>query len=191
MTEAELRASISAVGPLLPVLKWLGATIDGRRREAICEDLGVLPAVRVLSTLEQACSALWQLHPDRAVALAREHTGGHVGLPPTVRELAALCGVSVSAIAVQLEPKKRAKPEVRAPRRTVSIKTEIVKFWCEPQFKHYVRLAGAKNGLDLSSTLRVAAWEYVQRELPRAPTEGSRRGPSIEHVRPRKLRSPA
>jgi hypothetical protein len=182
--EAELRASIQAVGPLVPVLKWLGATIDGRRREAICFEMGILPNVHTCHTLEQACTALWPLHPDRALALAREHAGGHVGLPPTVRELAQLCNVSVSAIAQALDTRPRRK-ETRPPRRTQSIKTELVKFWCEPLFKHYVRLAGARNGLDLSSTLRVAAWQYVQRELPNAPTEGGRRGPSVEHVRPK------
>lgn len=188
-TEAELRASILAVGQLVPVLKWHGVTIDGRRREAILDAEGIVPAVRNLATLEQACSALWLMHPDRALQLAREHAGGHAGLPPTVRELATLCGVSVSVIALALQPQKR-KQDNRAPRRARSVRTEIVKFWCEPQFKHYVRLAGARNGLDLSSVIRVACWEYVQRELPRAPTEGSARGPSPEWVKKPERRGP-
>ncbi len=188
-TEAELRASLLAVGQLVPLLKWHGVTIDGRRRESILEAEGVMPAVRNLASLEQACSALWLMHPDRALQLAREHAGGHTGLQPTVRELASLCGVSVSVIALALQPTTR-KQEKRAPHRLRSVKTELVKFWCEPQFKHYVRLAGARNGLDLSSVIRVACWEYVQRELPRAPTEGSARGPSPEWVKKPERRGP-
>jgi len=187
-SEAELRASICAVGQLVPVLKWLGVTIDGRRREAILEEIGVQPVVRNLATLEQACTALWLMHPERALAFAREHAGGHAGLPPTARELASLCGVSVSVIALAMQPKRR--QEKRAPRRQRSIRTELVKFWCEPQFKHYVRLAGARNGLDLSSVIRIACWEYVQRELPRAPTEGSARGPSEDWVKRPERRGP-
>lgn len=188
-SEAELRASILAVGQLVPVLKWHGVTIDGRRREAICDAEGIQSSVRHLATLEQACSALWLMHPERALAFAREHAGGHAGLAPTVRELASLCGVSVSVIALALQPQKR-KQDNRAPRRARSVRTEIIKFWCEPQFKHYVRLAGARNGLDLSSVIRVACWEYVQRELPRAPTEGSARGPSADWVKKPERRGP-
>ncbi len=188
-SEAELRASISAVGQLVPLLIWHGVTIDGRRREPILEALGIAPAVRVLSTLEQACTALWPLHPERALTLAREQAGGHAGLPPTVRELAGLCNVSVSAIALALAPRAR-RQEKRAPRRTVNGRNTPIKFWCEPQFKHYVRVAGALDGLDLSSVIRVACWEYVQRKLPRAPTEGSSRGPSPEWVKKPERRGP-
>lgn len=190
--EAELRASIAAIGPLVPVLVWHGVTIDGRRRQQICGELGVYCPERHVSTLEEACTALWTVHPARAIQVAREHCGGHTGLPPTVRELATLCNVSATLIALELQkaqPKRREGK--RSPRRTHSIKTEMVKFWAEPQWKHFVREVGAAKGMDLSQTIRVACWEYVQKHLPRAATEGSRRGPSVEHVRAPKKKTPA
>ncbi len=187
-SEADLRASLSAVGPLSPALVWRGVTIDGRRREALCAELGIFLPQLTFHTLEQACHALWTMHPQRAIQVAREHRGGHAGLPPTVRELAEICGVTVTALALELEqmkPRKRGEGK-RSPRRTRSVKTEMVKLWAEPQWKHYVRLAGAQRGMDLSQTIRVACWEFVQREMARAPAEGTSRAPSIEHVRPPK-----
>lgn len=175
-----MRASIGAIGCLVPVLKWHGTTVDGRRREAICEELGIVPPLRVLGTLRDVCTALWPLHPDRALAFAREHAGGHAGLAPTLRELAALCSVSVSAIAVRLE---RPKQGNRGTRRTHSTRSVLIKFWAEPQFKHYVRLVGASLGMDLSSTIRAAAWEFVQKYGKRPPTEGTDRSPSPEWVK--------
>ncbi len=186
IAEAELRASIQAVGPLVPAIVWRGVTLDGRRREQICSELGLYLPQNVFHTLEQACHALWTVHPERAIQVAREHRGGHAGLPPTVRELAEICGVSVPAIALELErqkPKKR-DGRKRGPHRTRSVKTEALKVWCEPQLKHYVRLTGAQLGMDLSQTIRVACWEYVQKHLRKPPTEGTDRAPSIEHVRP-------
>lgn len=189
--EAELRASITAVGPLVPVLVWRGVTIDGRRREAICAELGVPCPSHTLHSLEQACHALWTVHPERAIQVAREHRGGHVGLQPTVRELAEACGVSVTQLALVLQesaPRKRG--EKRSPRRTRSIKTEALKVWCEPQLKHYLREVAVKMGMDLSMAIRVACWEYIQKQLPKAATEGTRRGPRIEHVRPPRVTKP-
>lgn len=182
-SDQELRGSIAAVGCLDPVLIWQGMVIDGRRRHQICGELGIVPPMHVSVTLKAACSALWQRHPDRALVLAREHLGGHEGLSPTVRELAEVCSVSVSAISVELvrgKPKK--PPEKRAPHRTRSQRTELMQVWVEPQWSHYVRLAGATHGMNLSATVRHACWLFVQETLPRPPTEGSYRGPSVESV---------
>ncbi len=186
--EAELRASLLAVGPLVPAIVWRGVTLDGRRREQICVEEGIYLPQNVFHSLEQACHALWTVHPERAIQVAREHRGGHAGLPPTVRELAEICGVSVTTLALVLQQMQPAKTpgRPRAPRRTRSIKTEIVKFWAEPQWKHYVRLVGAQKGMDLSQTIRVACWEYVQKHLTKPPTEGQLRAPSADHVRPPK-----
>ncbi len=182
-TDRELRDSIAAAGQLDPVLIWQGLLIDGRRRYAICEELGLVPKMHVCIDLEAACTALFQRHPDRAVLLAREHCGGHAGLPPTVAELARLCNVNVAAIAVLVQPKR--KSEKRAPHRTRSQRTELVRVWVEPQWLHYVRLVGASQGLNLSATIRKAAWEFVQKHAPRAPTEGTDRSPSPEWVKPK------
>jgi hypothetical protein len=186
--ETELRASLLAVGPLVPVIVWRGVTLDGRRREKVCAEEGIFLPQNTFHTLELACQALWTMHPERAIQVAREHRGGHEGLPPTVRELAELCGVSVTAVSLVLKEMQPAKPQgrQRSPRRTRSIKTEIVKFYAEPQWKHYVRLTGAERGMDLSQTIRVACWEYVQKHLRKPPTEGQLRAPSVEHVRPPK-----
>lgn len=139
-----------------------------------------MPRVAVLTTLQAACTALFQRHPDRALAMAREHLGGHAGLPPTVRELAEVCSTSVSAIALLLKPTKKEK---RGPRRLRSQRTVLVQLWVEPQWRHYVQIAGESLGMNLSSTIRLACWEFVQRNMPRPPTEGTDRSPSPEWVR--------
>jgi hypothetical protein len=180
-SDRELRDSIEAAGCLDAVLFWHGTIIDGRRRHQICEELGIVPRVAVLTTLHAACTALFQRHPDRAVAMAREHLGGSAGLPPTVRELADVCSTSVSAIALLVQGPTVV--EKRGPRRLRSQRTTLVQVWVEPQWRHYVALAGEAQGMNLSSTIRLACWEFVQRNMPRPPTEGTDRSPSPSWVR--------
>lgn len=179
-SDQELRASILAAGCLDALLVWHGMIIDGRRRHLICQEEGVVPPIVVFTELRAACTALFQRHPERAIAMAREHLGGHAGLPPTVRELAEVCSTSVTAIALLTRPKNADK---RGPRRVRSQRTELVRVWVQPQWTHYVRLAGASLGLNLSATVRLACWEFVQRTLPRRPTEGTDRSPSPEWVK--------
>lgn len=179
-SDRELRDSIAAAGCLDPLLYWQGMLIDGRRRHQICEALGILPPIVVCQTLKAACTALYQRHPDRAVVMAREHLGGHAGLPPTVHELAEVCSASVSAIALLVRPKVKEK---RGPRRTRSQRTELLRVWVEPQWMHYVRLAGAALGMNLSSTVRHACWQLVQATLRNRPTEGTDRSPSPAMVK--------
>jgi hypothetical protein len=185
--DRELCASIAAIGPLLPLLVWQGVTIDGRKREIICAELGLVPRVRVLQTLEEACQALWALHPDRAVELAhKEWDAGDRS--PLLSTVARLCGARVALVALIVNGKKPKVTEKRSPRRTRSVRTELVRFWCDPQLKHYIKRAGEAERLELSAAIRVACWEYVQRVLPRAATEGTERGPAVEYVRPRERR---
>ncbi len=179
MNERELRASLSAVGPLLPVLIWRGRILDGKKRDCICGELGVVPRVQVLHSLSEACSALWAVHQDRAVAEAM--AGGATG----VQQIAELCSARVADVATLLAGQASKPKSLRGPRRTRSTKSVMVQFWAEPQFKHFVKRAGETEGLDLSATLRVAAWEYVQRHLARAPREGAGRvAPGTEWVKP-------
>lgn len=189
-SERELRGSIAAIGPLLPVLVWRNSTIDGRRRQAICDELGLSISLRVLRTLEEACSALWLLHPDRAVELA--HAGwsdAHGDTVPSVSTIAALCGARVAQVASLEQAKKpKVKAAQRSPRKTRSKRTLLVQVWFDPQLKHYVARAGAAENLELSAAIRVACWEYVNRVLPKVATEGTERGPSIDYVRPRERR---
>lgn len=186
-TDRELRDSIAAIGPLLPLLVWQNRVVDGQRRQAVCAELGLAAPIRRFGSIQEACTALWALHPARAVALAQEY-GEAEGLALTVVDLALLCGARVAAVAVLVTSAKNVKPDRRAPRRQRSQKTEHVQLFVDPQWKHFVVKVGREQGLDLSSTIRIACWEFVQKHLPKAATEGSRRGPPVEMVRPRVIR---
>ncbi len=178
MNERELRASIAAVGPLLPVLIWSGRVVDGVKRDRICGELGLVPTVRVLHSPAELCSALWIVHPSRAVDEAQALGATNV------KEIAELCSARVAEIAGVLLSRKKPVVNNRSPRRSRSQKNVLLQVWTEPQLKHYAQRAGATESLDLSGTVRVALWEYVQRHLPRAATEGSERAPGREWVKP-------
>lgn len=187
MHERELRASLAAVGPLMPVLIWRGRVVDGEKRDRICGELGLVAHVRTLHSIAEVCSALWAVHPERAVAEAL--AAGAAG----VQSIADLCSARVAEVAGLLaaNSKRNAKSK-RAPRRSRSQKQTLIQVWTEPQLKHYVQSVGAELGLDLSSTIRVAAWEFVQRNSARAALEGSERAPAREWVKPperRRLRA--
>lgn len=185
MQERELRASIGAVGPLLPVLVYRGRVVDGEKRDRICSELGLIARTQILHSVTELCSALWTLHPDRAIAEAQAAQSS----PLTLSELAELCSARPSDVALALAGKRGAKRLAeRSPRRTRSQKSVLIQFWAEPQFKHYVKVAGEREHLDLSATLRVAAWEFVQRNMPRAATEGSARAPGSDWVKPSERR---
>jgi hypothetical protein len=187
MIERELRASLAAVGPLLPVLVYRGRVVDGEKRDRICSELGLIPRTQILHSTGELCAALWVLHPERAIAEAQLARPGL-----TLPELAELCSTRPSDVALALAGQRGKPPRgERSPRRTQGQKSVLIQFWAEPQFKHFVKLAGERAGLDLSATLRVSAWEFVQRNMPRAATEGSARAPGSEWVKPseRRLRS--
>lgn len=180
MQEHQLRASIESVGPLLPVLIYGGRVIDGEKRDRICGELGLVARVQTLHGLDQACSALWSLHPARALELAGER--------PLV-ELAQLCGVRAVDIAIFTGAQRGGvRVDSRAPRKTRGEKRIKVQFWSDPQFKHYLDEGAAALDVDASALMRAATWEYLQRVLPRAATEGAARGPdaSLVRLRPRR-----
>ena len=185
MIERELRASIAAVGPLLPVLVYRGRVVDGEKRDRICTELGLIPRTQILHSLGELCAALWVLHPERAIAEAQLARPGL-----TLPELAELCSTRPSDVALALAGQrgKSRRGVERSPRRTQGQKSVLIQFWAEPQFKHFVKLAGERAALDLSATLRVAAWEFVQRTMPRAATEGSERAPGSAWVKPSERR---
>lgn len=177
MNDGELRRSLQNVGPLLPALHWQGELLDGKRRTLICDELGLYLPVRYVESLQGACSFLWPVHPQRALELAGQRS---------VAELAELCSVGVGAIAVELaRTRVKPKPERRATRHKRDEKKVLVQVWVDPQWKHYVQRAGEAARLpDLSSAIRRAGWDLVQRVLPNPPQEGGRRGPALELVRP-------
>lgn len=184
MQERELRASIEAVGPLLPVLVYRGRVVDGEKRDRICGELGLIPRTLILHSTSEVCGALWVLHPERAIAEAQQAFSAL-----TLPELAALCSARASDVAVVLAGKRApVAAGERSPRRTQGQKSVLIQFWAEPQFKHFVKVAGERERLDLSATLRVAAWEFVQRTMPRAATEGGARAPAVEWVKPSERR---
>lgn len=179
MNEAELRSSLLAVGPLLPQLIWAGRVVDGAKRDFICADIGIILPQKRLLTREEACSALWLVHPDRAIALAETDR---------VIEIARLCSarpVDVARVLKSQRPKM--PPEKRAPRHKQGQKNVLVQVWVDPQFKHYLAAAKTDFGKDASALIREATWAALQKLYPRA-TEGTRRGPSPELVRPRRGR---
>ena len=137
-----------------------------------------MPRVLVLHSLAEACSALWPLHPKRALELAE--SGG----PVTLLDVALLCSARPGEVALLLSRTRPKKPDKRSPRHTRSTKTMLVHVWMQPQLKHYLQAAAERERLDISSAVRVAVWEYVQRHLPSAPREGSRRAPAVEWVKP-------
>lgn len=181
MNERELRASLQAVGPLLPELVYAGRVVDGNRRDTICTELGIVFPQRRLTTREEACAALWVLHPERAITIAETDR---------VLELARLCNAQPVEIARVLASLRPAKPkERRAPRQTQGQKRVLIQMWVEPQFKHYLQRSEEVDGLNMTEALTRAGWRHIQETLPRAATEGTRRAPSVAAVRPRRRRA--
>lgn len=167
------------MGPLLPELWYAGEPIDGRRRAIMCSQLGLALPVRFAESLQVACSALFPLHPLRAIELAGT---------TSLRDLAELCSVGVSAVAGHLSKSRPAsKPDHRAPRERKDKRIKV-QIWVDPQWKHYVTRAGELERLDLSTAIRRAGWDFVQRTMPNPPTEGTRRGTSVELVNPKRAR---
>ncbi len=178
MELAEIRSSLLVVGPLLPQLIWAGRVVDGEKRDALCTELGILFPQRRLATREEACAALWLVHPERALVVAETDR---------VLELARLCSARPVDIARVLAGQRPAPPKVRrSPRQTQGQKNVLVQVWIDPQLKHYLTAAKTDFGKDASSLIREATWSALQRLYPRAATEGARRGPSPELVRPRR-----
>lgn len=172
MRDRDLRASLERIGPRFPALEYEGETIDGRKREVMCAELGrELPRV-VLHTLGEACSALWLHHPVRALELAQRDG------PKRVRELAELCGTTATAIAVEWEaakpkPKHRRKSDPSQPARASDTprgaKSKMLRFWVEPEFLYYVNRLQEKTGLNKSELVRDALWRRIAVVVPRAP----------------------
>ena len=169
MDEHDLRRSLQSIGPRLPALIYEGETIDGRKRQRLCTELGLELGSHVCSSLREACSMLWAHHPERAIKLAGAHS---------VRELAELCGARVAAVARVIQkqrPPRRAAH--RLPRHVRGQKNVLLQVWIEPQLRTLARDAAAREGLDLSAFTRQALWERAQIVDARAPAHGSRAAP--------------
>jgi hypothetical protein len=175
MLDRDLRASLAKLGPLQPGLEWNGELVDGRRRQPLCIELeqrGELPrpfVVHVASTLEEACSMLWPLHPARALLLAR--SDGERSL----LQLAAMCGATPAAVARELEPLRpkrshhsnkqseleRARTQARMLRRLVTM---------EPELYAYAKKAANQIGHgSFPRLVRDSLWKTIRDTLHDAP----------------------
>lgn len=163
MQEHELRASLASIGPLLPAFVYRDQLIDGARRTLLCNELGLHLPTRYLRSLHDACSVLWPLHAERAIALAGD-------LP--LLEIAKLCGAepaSIAAIRARTTHKQEARePKIRLGRRQKSV---LLQVWVEPQLKEYAERAGEVLNLNTSAVVREAVWRLAAVTVPRAPLQ--------------------
>jgi len=200
MRDRDLRASLTQLGPQKRGLEYAGETIDGRRRAAICAELGIDFTLHECATLQEACSLLWLEHPARALELAAGDG------TRSVLELAALCCTTATAIAKELaanKPKKTPKPHGRANDRThatAEVTRELRRqpkmirrlFVLEPELYAYAREAAAQKGHNnVSKIVRQALWKEVALTVPNAPQFQPRRVQSANGPRdtPRRRRT--
>jgi hypothetical protein len=184
MDEQELRDSLRRSAPVLPLVFFNGDPIDGRKRSAICEELGIAIQEKWFSTLQEACSHLWAVeHQRRAVELAGTKN---------VHELAELCGARPAAIArVMRELRPKPKFLHKAPRQLQGQKNVLVQLWMEPQLKFLATRAGKLEGYTLSAFAREAIYDRVQLVDARAPAPGTHTNCAPRWVKPREKRNRA
>jgi hypothetical protein len=173
--QRDLRASLQSIGPQLPGLALDGELLDGRKKAPMCAELGIRFEIVEAQTLTEACSILWTRHPARALELA--------GKKPLL-ELAALCGVSPTAIAKELkanQPRKshQAKRIIEG-QNFAQLKADpkMIQrlFWLEPELYAYAREAAAQAGhRNVSQLVRDALWKQVALLVPMAPQFQPRR----------------
>lgn len=182
MDEPDLADSIRRSGPVLPVVFFAGKTIDGRKRERICNDLSLPLEQKYCGTLREACSYLWAVHHEqRAIDLADTSN---------VHDLAELCSARPAAVARivrALQP--RAKWIHKNPRHLRGQKRVLVQVWMEPQLKAIAKRAGEREGLDLSAFIRQAAYDRAQLVDGRAPLPGTTRAPEWDKPREKRNRA--
>jgi hypothetical protein len=161
MRDAELRSSLLAIGPLLPALEYDGGLLDGRRRVAFGEELGLSVPVKRVRTLRDACSHLWPLHPQRALELAGD---------ASLLELAELCGVEPTSIAlVRRTTRPKRVSDTRRIRYERKQPAKLLQLWLEPQLRELMNIAGDELDLSLSELTRQAIWEKIALVVPHAP----------------------
>lgn len=179
MRDRDLRTSLQKIGPQKCGLEYQGAVIDGRRRAAICAELGLEFSFRRCATLQDACTLLWLEHPERALALA--------GARPLL-ELVELCSTTPVAVArvLQARPKEKRKPGTPGYTRKIAGQPypelkrakKMVRrlFVLEPELYAYAREAAAQKGhRNVSRLVREALWKEVALTVPNAPQFQPRR----------------
>lgn len=177
MGDRDLRASLQAIGVLVPGLEYAGELVDGRKKHEMCADLGVPFPIHIAKTLGEACSILWTRHPDRALELAGTRK---------MLELAQLCSTSSVSVAKVLQQKKPRRshhaPRVRAiegtPYRALKASPKMIRrlFVLEPELYAYAQEAAAQQGHgNVNKLVRRALWKEVALIVPNAPQFQPRR----------------
>lgn len=167
MRDRDLRASLAARGPIHQAYSYAGELIDGRRRKAICDELGLKLDVHECATLHEACSTLFVIHPERALELARRESTS------SLLELAELCGTTAVAIARHVSaPKKSHKSgrqAVSKARSSSRMLRRLVTF--EPELYELAKLAATELGhKNVNKLVRDSVWRTVRDlELSGAP----------------------
>jgi hypothetical protein len=174
MRERDLRQSILRIGVQSSGLLYAGVLLDGKRRAAICSELGIDFPIQTVATFAEACSILWTSHPDRALQLA--NNAGKT----TILELAELCGATPVAIATEIQankPKQKKSPAQRRERdghsyiRLRESKRMLRRlFVLEPELYAYAQEAAIKCGhRNVNKLVRDALWAKVALIVPQAP----------------------
>jgi len=145
ISDDELRSSIAKFGCFLPVLRWHGRTLDGHRREIIAVTVGREAPILEVDTRREAASALWIVHPDRALCSFPE---------PTIESAADLYGTTPEQVAIvqgRLQPHKQPYQKGRMPwhrRRSADLipsqsdgRALSVRFRISPELREAMRVA--------------------------------------------------
>jgi hypothetical protein len=178
MRDRDLRASLAATGAIHPAYEYAGKLIDGRRRQAFCAELGKPLTTLVCDTLQDACSVLFVVHPQRALELARSEGA------TTLREFALLCGTTSSAIAQLLSetrPKKSHKRAVKSATQAASKSAVMVRrlVTFEPELyalaKEAAQVIGHRN---VSRLVRDSVWRTIRENVSGAPLQPRRVQPA-------------
>lgn len=168
MRDRDLRASLAARGPIHQAYAYAGEIIDGRRRKAFCDELGLKLEIHDCETLHEACSTLFVLHPERALELARRESNS------SLLELAALCGTTPVAIARLISAPKKShkrasKDAVTKARSSSRMLRRLVTF--EPELYELAKQAATELGhKNVNKLVRDSVWRTVRDlELNGAP----------------------
>jgi hypothetical protein len=189
MQERDLRESILRIGVQVSGLEFDGVLLDGRKKAAICFELGIEFPIHTAKTLEEACSILWTRHPARALDFAGKSS---------VLELAALCSASPVAIAREVQANK--PKSTRPPRRRIEgqpypelkEQKKMLRrlFVLEPELYAYAQEAAAQCGhRNVNKLVREALWAKVALLVPQAPQFQPKRVQAPNGARPPKRRT--
>lgn len=149
ITDEELRSSIARFGCFLPVLRWKSRTLDGHRRERIAPGVGKTAPILQLHTRKEAASALWMVHPERAISIFPEST---------LSAAAELYGTTPAQVAMVRRSLRGGKPPYQHQRVSWTRQRAIdhaplrqdgkalkIQFWIAPELREAMRLARARG----------------------------------------------